>query len=85
MIATQEPFCAEGAEKILYVIAMQEPFAPKARRIFFLEKLNPETAKISLCKIAFFFSLLNIQFFWLRAKFLKNGGYESRFGVRPAG
>ena len=27
-------FCAEGAEKIFYVIATHEPFAPKARREF---------------------------------------------------
>ena len=28
-------FCTEGAEKTFYVIAAQEPFAPKARRKMF--------------------------------------------------
>ena len=65
-------FCAEGAEKIFYAIATQEPFAPKVRRLFLFQKLNPETAKKSLCKIAFFFTKLSI--FRLRAKFSKNGG-----------
>ena len=53
-----------------------------AARKFFPQKLNPEKAKISLCKIDFFFTKLSI--FRLRAKFLKNGGGESRLGARAA-
>ena len=37
------------------MIATQEPFAPKAQKYFF-QKLNPETAKHALCKIALFFT-----------------------------
>ena len=54
------------------MIATHEPFAPKAQEEFFFQKLDPETAKNSLCKIAFFFTKLSI--FRLRAKFSKNGG-----------
>ena len=45
--------------------------AEGAERIFF-QKLHPETAKNSLCEIAFFFT--KHSFFRLRAKFSKNGG-----------
>ena len=39
---------------------------------FVFQKLDPETAQNSLCKIAFFFTTLSIC--RLRAKFSKNGG-----------
>ena len=41
-------------------------------KICFLQKLDPETAKKSLCKIAFFFTKHSI--FRLRAQILKNSG-----------
>ena len=31
---------AKGAEKILYMIATQDPFAPKARRLLFFTKIQ---------------------------------------------
>ena len=65
-------FCAEGAKKDFYVIATQEPFAPKARRDFFFQKLDPGTAKNSLCKVVnWHFSLLNIRFFGFGQNFRK--------------
>ena len=48
----------------------------------FFQKLDPETAKKSLCKIAFFLTKHSI--FRLRAKFLENGG-EERDYWRSAG
>ena len=46
---------ARNAKKIFEMIATQEPFAPKARRELFFQKLNPETTTNSLCKIAFLY------------------------------
>ena len=63
------------------MIATQKPFAPKARREFFL-KLDPETAKNSLCKIAFFFTKHSIFRLW--AKILQNGAEESSLGAQAA-
>ena len=51
------PF-ARSAEKIFDMIATREPFAPKVQREFFFQKLNPETAKTSLRKFVFFFTLV---------------------------
>jgi len=39
-----------------YAIATKELFAPKARRGCFVQNLNSEIAKNSLCKIAFSFT-----------------------------
>ena len=75
-------FSARSAEKNFYMIATQEPFVLKARRIFF-QKLESETAKNSLGKIAF--SLTKHSNFRFGAKFSKNGGQESGLGGRPAG
>ena len=55
--------------------------AEGAVRIFF-QKLDPETAKKSLCKIAFFLTKHSI--LRLRRKFSKNHGEESILGARAA-
>ena len=47
-------------------------FCAEGAENFVFEKLDPETAQNSLCKIAFFFTKHSI--FRLRAKFSKNGG-----------
>ena len=64
-------FCAEGAENIFYVIAAQEPFAPKARRDFVSKTQSRNNArKVSvlykICDKIFNFSALG--------KIFENGG-----------
>ena len=65
-----------SAGRIAVLFGAEERFkqcAEGAERFFF-QKLDPETAQNSLCKIAFFFTKHSI--FRLRAKILKNGGEE---------
>ena len=46
-------------------------FCAEGAKIIFFAKLDPETAKISLCKVAFLF--IKLSMFRLWAKKMKNG------------
>ena len=82
MIPTLPFFSARSAEKIFYMIATHEPFAPKAQEEFFFKNSISKQRKILYVKLHF--SLLNIQFFGFGQNFRKMAARNLILGARAA-